>query len=289
MSKRQARNANKAKPDKAPRKTLSKTIHFIAGLPRSGSTLLVNILAQNPRFHVTATSGILNVFIAVRDQWENTVEFKAAPPPPRSRFDALKGVLGGFFEHADKPVVFDKSRGWLNYIEAAEKALGVKVKVLVPVRDMRDVLASFEKLYRANKGERPVPGERENYFKFQTVSGRCEVWTAANQIIGTSYNRIKDAIARGLKDRMHYVEFEKLTVAPKTTLKNVYAFLDEEPFDHDFDNVKQVTQEDDVWHGYRDLHTIRPKVEALEPQWPHVLGKEVADRFAGPVTNFWQE
>ena len=26
-------------------------LHFIAGLPRSGSTLLAGILRQNPRFH----------------------------------------------------------------------------------------------------------------------------------------------------------------------------------------------------------------------------------------------
>ena len=32
-----------------------KTIHFIAGMPRAGSTILGNILAQNPRFHVTPT------------------------------------------------------------------------------------------------------------------------------------------------------------------------------------------------------------------------------------------
>lgn len=37
----------------------AKKYYFISGLPRSGSTLLANILAQNPRFHATATSGIL--------------------------------------------------------------------------------------------------------------------------------------------------------------------------------------------------------------------------------------
>ena len=40
--------------------TVSTSTHFISGLPRSGSTLLANLLAQNPRFHSTATSGILN-------------------------------------------------------------------------------------------------------------------------------------------------------------------------------------------------------------------------------------
>jgi len=33
-------------------------IHFIAGLPRSGSTLLAGILRQNPRFHAAMTSPV---------------------------------------------------------------------------------------------------------------------------------------------------------------------------------------------------------------------------------------
>ncbi len=37
---------------------MSKTIHFVSGLPRAGSTLLMNVLAQNPRIHSTATSGL---------------------------------------------------------------------------------------------------------------------------------------------------------------------------------------------------------------------------------------
>jgi sulfotransferase len=157
------------------------------------------------------------------------------------------------------------------------------------VRDTRDVLASFEKLYRANKGKRPVPSEEENYAKFQTVGGRCEVWTAANQPVGIAYNRIKDAMRRGLADRLHFVEFEKFTACPERTMKGVYEFLGLPYYaKHDFDNVQQVTQEDDVWHGYEDLHTIRPKIKPMEPQWPFILGKEIADLYAGKETNFWQ-
>jgi len=67
-----------------------KNIHFISGLPRSGSTLLANILAQNPAFHSTATNGIADVMFSVRNQWDNLIEFKASPNP-----EAKKRVLAG--------------------------------------------------------------------------------------------------------------------------------------------------------------------------------------------------
>lgn len=34
-------------------------LHFISGLPRSGSTLLAGLLRQNPRFHAAMTGPVL--------------------------------------------------------------------------------------------------------------------------------------------------------------------------------------------------------------------------------------
>ena len=39
-------------------------LHFISGLPRSGSTLLAAILRQNTRFHAAMTSPVGHVFNA---------------------------------------------------------------------------------------------------------------------------------------------------------------------------------------------------------------------------------
>jgi len=46
-------------------------IHFISGLPRSGSTLLAAILRQNPRFHAAMTSpvgGLVDRILAATSQ-----------------------------------------------------------------------------------------------------------------------------------------------------------------------------------------------------------------------------
>ena len=43
-------------------------IHFISGLPRSGSTLLAAILRQNPRFHAGMSSPVGHLFTALLRQ-----------------------------------------------------------------------------------------------------------------------------------------------------------------------------------------------------------------------------
>lgn len=250
-------------------------LHFISGLPRSGSTLLSNILAQNEKFHVTSTSGILNILVMIRNQWDNFEEFKASPDDAAKK-RVLKGVLDAY--HNEDKIIFDKSRGWLAYLEMAEMILGRKAKVLVPVRDLRDVIASFEKIWRENTKLRPLSQEVANLADWQTLDGRCKIWANSAQPVGIAYNRIKDALQRGFKDRMHFVRFEDLTSKPERTMKKVYAFLEEDYFEHDFENVEQVTQENDLLaYGIPNLHTIRNKVEAMEPQWPAVLGNAATD------------
>ncbi|MEI8337658.1 MAG: sulfotransferase [bacterium] len=264
---------------------IGKDFYFIGGLPRAGSTLLCNILAQNPRLHTTSTSGVMDIMFIIRNNWDNLVEFKATPNEP-AKIRVLRGVLENFYSDVDKPVVIDKSRSWISVLEMAESILGHKAKVIVPVRDIRDILASFEKLWRIASETKQIKQEKDNYFKFQTIEGRADVWLQNNQPVGIAYNRIKDAVTRGFKDRMLFVDFDKLTSDPKVQIKRIYDFFGEEYFEHDFNNVKQVTWEDDSVHGFANLHSIRPKVEKKAAQWPSVLGN-FAEGFG--KLNFWQD
>jgi sulfotransferase len=55
-------------------------VFFQSSLPRSGSTLLQNILGQNPEFYVTPTSGVLELLYMARGYYSNGAEFKAQDP-----------------------------------------------------------------------------------------------------------------------------------------------------------------------------------------------------------------
>ena len=50
--------------------TLNKKIFFQSSLPRAGSTLLQNVMGQNPDFYVTPTSGVLELLYASDRDWE---------------------------------------------------------------------------------------------------------------------------------------------------------------------------------------------------------------------------
>ncbi len=266
--------------------TPDKRILFLAGLPRSGSTLLANILAQNPRMYVTPTSGIVDMLVQVRNNWDRNDAFQASDrkQTEETKERVLRAMLQAYFAHTDKPVCFDKNRYWSEYLEMAAALVGGrdKVKVIVTVRDMRDVLASFEQLYRKASALGQIQQEANLELKFKTALGRVETFIDDGQTVGRAYNAIRDAVTRGWADCMHFVEYDALTKKPKETLEGIYKFLGEEGCEHDFDNVEQVTFEDDFVYGFKDLHQIRAQVKPQEPQWPKVFDDAV---FQSPA---WQ-
>ena len=275
-----------------------KRVYFLAGLPRSGSTLLANILAQNQAFHVTPTSGICDMLVQVRNSWDRNDAFQAMDRATSERVkgNVLKAMLQTYFGEVKQTVCIDKNRYWAEFLEMAAELVGGRdrVKVLMTVRDMRDVVASLEKLYRKTSALGQLPQEANMALKFKTALGRMEVFIDDAQPVGRAYNAIRDAVTRGWRDRMHFIDFEDLTRHPRQTLEGIYRFLGEEPHAHDFERVEQVTIEDDFVYGFKDLHVIRAKVEPMPPAWPSVYDDAV---FQSPawknlesetVAQFWK-
>jgi sulfotransferase len=256
-----------------------KQIVFLAGLPRSGSTLLANILSQHQDIFVTPTSGIVDMLVHVRNHWDQNDAFRAMDHKlgEQIKEQVLRSMLQAYFAHVDKAVCVDKNRYWAEFLEMAEVLVGCReqVKMLVTVRDLRDVLASFEKLYRKTSGLGQLPQEAQMALKFKTALGRVEVFIDDSQPVGRAYNAIRDAVTRGWKDCMYFIDYEELTRNPKATLNGIYRFLGTEAFQHDFSQVKQVTFEDDFAYGFKDLHVIRSTVEPQPPQWPKVFDDAV--------------
>jgi sulfotransferase len=150
-----------------------------------------------------------------------------------------------------------------------------QIKVIVTVRDLREVLASFEELCRKTSVFAEVQTDPAVAIKFKTAQGRVEVFLDAAQVVGRSYIGIRDALTRGWASSMHFVDYEDLTRQPKQTLSGIYGFLGEKPFEHDFNQIDQVTYEDDLVHGFRDLHEIRPQVKPQASKWSRVFDESV--------------
>ena len=94
--------------------------------------------------------------------------------------------------------------------------------------------------------------------------------------LGIAVERLSDAVKR-YQRQLHFVHFEELTKNPKGTMNSIWKYLEEKPFDHDFDNVEQYTVEHELGWPYGD-HEIRNKVEPLKKDYSEILGKEFSEK-----------
>jgi len=248
---------------------MEKEIFFINGMPRSGSTLLCNILAQNPDFHVTPTSGLSELITGIHQFWKTNPIIKASETPDK-QLRIIKDLIQSYHQDTDRPIVFNKSRGWAPNIELVEMALGRKIKILTTIRPLPQIIASMEKLYRKEIKNINSPLIRGP--EMSTLESRTQNWVSPNGLIGGTFNSIQDAFFRGHGDKFHFVDYTQLTSNPSLVIKNVYNFLGKQYFEHNFNDVQQYTKENDAEHGFTDLHTIRPVIKPQNDDSREVLG-----------------
>lgn len=255
---------------------MAKTIHFVSGLPRSGSTLLMNLLAQHPKVHSTATSGLHEIGYIAR-QFSTTEEFKTIPNPRDGEklfYDYVKGGCENAFNRlTDRPIVADKCRSWIGHLDMLF-AIWPNAKILVPLRDMRGILSSFEKKWR----QHPFPFtaiERQTPQNWTTVEKRAQGWLNIPPL-GIAVERLSDAVKR-YKNKLHFVHFESLTESSQETMNEIWEYLQLQAPKHDFNYVEQYTYEHELGWPYGD-HTIKHKVTALDRDWDAILGREFCDQ-----------
>jgi sulfotransferase len=261
---------------------MEREIFFINGMPRSGSTLLCNILAQNPDFHPTPTSGLSEMVSGINQFWKTNSVIKASESPEK-QLTIIKDLFQSYHSDTERPVVFNKSRGWAPIIELVELALCKEIKILTTIRPLPQIIASMEKLYRKEIKNIKSPMIRGP--EMSTLESRINNWASPNGLIGGTFNTIQDAFFRGHGNKFYFVDYTKLTSNPRSVMKEIYSFLEKPYYEHDFNNVRQYTTENDAEHGFSDLHTIRPVIMPQKDDSKEVLGP-LYDQFRNFHYNF---
>lgn len=257
-------------------------LHFIAGLPRSGSTLLAGILRQNPRFHAAMTSPVGGMVQAMLNTFTTGNETAVFLDEERRRA-ILRAIVAAYYApQQGKEVVFDTNRMWCARLPLL-RALYPGARVICCVRDVAWILDSFERLVRRNAFEPSrlfaTPEERA------TVFSRTEVLANRDRVVGFAWSALKEAYYGEHSDSLLLVEYDLLCQKPVVCMRLIYDWLGEPHFAHDFETVDYDEPEFDRQLGAPGLHAVKRKV-AWEPR-ATVLPPDVFEKFASLA--FWRE
>jgi sulfotransferase len=253
-------------------------LFFQSSLPRAGSTMLQNILAQNPDIYATPTSGVLELVFAARENYSNSPEFKAQDKDLMKKgYTAFcKQGMDAFYNAiTDKKYVIDKSRGWGIHYDFITSIRGEEPKIICMVRDLRDVFASMESNFRKNP-EKSQGIVNWSTGQATTVPKRIDFWIQ-NPPVGMAIERLQEIIRLGNDKNILFIKFEDLCLYPDTTMTKIYQYLDIPFYKHDFDNIEQVTKEDDEVYGAFGDHVIRKQLKLPPSKAKQLLTPEVCN------------
>lgn len=246
-------------------------------MPRSGSTLLQNILGNNPDIYATPTSGLLPVISACKEVYTKSQYFRAQDPAQmKSGFRSLcRGAMEGYFSGlTERKYAIDKNRGWAvnrGFLET----LFPDPKILFMVRDLREIAGSMERIDIANP-ERFDPSKDGPKYRGITAMERVAGWFQT-QPLGVTLQMLYESIRSGHAAKFLFIRYEDLCRDPEREMRRVYDYLGIPYHPVDYQHIVPVTHEDDRIHGQYADHVIRPSIQSPKPRAHELLGTQVCD------------
>ena len=236
-----------------------KSFNVISGLPRSGSTLLCNILNQNPDFYAGSTSPLpelVGAFVNTCSHSQEVISCLAHDSDKTTK--RLQNMVSAIIDEwygdlADDKIVFDKSRGW-PFSSLLLQHLFKNVKMIICVRDLRSIFGSIEKQHRKNPifDHALTPGQK-------TILGRADTMMSPDGLIGQPVIGVEDVMAR-TPENVYILKYEAFTVDPATSIKEIYNFLGIDHFIHNYEDVKSTAEDTDAIYLNKFPHEGSGKV-----------------------------
>ena len=276
---------------------MDKTYYFMAGLPRAGSTLLSTLLNQNPRFYSGPSSPVLGAMYTVHDNFQSNELYTGYPKP-----DQVNSIVGSVIRHwyddVEEEVIFDKNRAWTARVPFIEGYIRQQAKIIVPVRRVDEILTSMLTMIHRNPFEEGQP--KINFVDEQLVKNnipindenRCHHLINQGGIVWESLNATKLGMEEGYGDRFLFVDYNDLVEDPQNELNYIYEFLDEEPYEHTFDNLFNKHREDDLTtYGLGDMHKVHSKLKKTSSNPDEVLPDSIIELYTNnkETLEFWND
>lgn len=251
-----------------------KTIHFCGGMPRAGSTVLMNILQQHPHIFTTGTcalSDLIQHHVLVKSRFRE--QFQAMDPhqADKAMHGFVMGGMQGWFDAlTEKPVVISKNRNWSGVFHMFKES-----KYIVMVRDLRDIIESIEKLNSKTLALHTVDTQSQSLVYGMSENEKLNYYLKGNNAIsGALYTEIPRMMEWFKRDpsKVMFIRYEDLTKEPEYMLNKLYSFLEfpsTQWYTHDLNNIEQseLYEHDNAYFCERTSHKVQRTFQRyIEPK-----------------------
>lgn len=226
----------------------NKKIFFLSGLKRTGSTLLGSILSQNKNIFVSGNSPLLQIMWEANETIYSTDTYASimANSCINECQDIIKEMPKVFYKNKDYNFIIDKNPYWAhpNNFKLIKEYIDKNPKIIIMVRDIRDVTKSIFNIYKENN----INFDQNNIFSDNK-----------NAIVA-QVDGIEWAKNNNQNNNFLFIDYEELVINTENIIKKIYNFYEIKKYDHSFDFIENKNKENDEYYGLKNLHKVRPQI-----------------------------
>lgn len=270
-----------------------KPLFFLAGLQRSGATLLSSILNQNPNIWVSPASPLFKLMSL------QTSVYAALENLDYDRKDGINRAIvqtpHAFYADKEAKYVIDKNLNWQtpDGVGLIKIYITEKPKIICPVRSITEILASFDAIITSVEGNEKNSiddaVQQETIPVGNLANRRAEWLMRYDKDIPICLNGMKLALNPELRDIFHFIEYDDLIADTHGQIERLYDFLEIPTFEHKYQNIVDLTEisENSLVTNITHLHRVRPTIEKKSVNPADVLSAETIERYSG--LEFWRK
>lgn len=256
----------------------------MAGLPRSGNTLLSAILNQNPDIYSSPLSPLPTVLWDFDQGFSNNESIQRLDDK-QPVLNAGKNIIVNYYANINKPIIIDREKAWATEanLKLVKKYITPTPKIIFTVRPVVEILASFinilpEDSY-VDKAMRDAGWWYKDYLSKN--DNRCDFLMAPGNQIDKSLFCINQILDSDNKNVFHIVSYDEIVNEPDSALKGIYKFLKLPDYKHNFNNIVKLEKDNDEVLGQpANMHEIRPKLNKVSKKPEDVLSEYVINKYS---------
>lgn len=265
---------------------------MMAGLPRSGSTLLRSILNQNPTIYSGPISPSVEL-LYYTDKYFQESEMLLASPQPESCYNILSNMMDLFYEpilkKEGKSKVIEFNRAIPNNIERFRTYIKEDVRIVCPVRSIPEILASFISLIHRNSDKISFV---DQYLIDKGIEvnddNRCDYLMSDYGIVGQALFALAQSFRRNEQNLLKIVEYDDLVANTQQVMKEIYDFWGLENWEHSYENLENKYPENDLFqYNLEGMHTVGKIIKKTCKKPEEVLSMSIIEKYSG--MEYWRE
>lgn len=239
---------------------MQKRYYFLAGLPRTGNTVLSALLNQHPEIYCSTLGPLCEYMWLIHSSNHELAKINTHQNRTKKM---LSSMINNYYYDVDKKNIIDRQKSWANIgnVNMIKQYIDQKPKIIYTIRPVEEMLASFININQENTEKNMKISGWQYNSNISKYDNMCDFLMSKHGSFSDIEYTVRSMSDIKNKDIFCIVKYKDLLNLPQETMSKIYNFLNIENFKNDFNNIEQKEKNLDSTIGVsEELHLIRKNI-----------------------------